>query len=250
MSSPLRDEDIRLIEAYADGELDAAAMLALERRFGSEPELRARYESVLALRRLVKSVSDDDVPIERLRAKATSAIDQSAARRLSWRALAAAALIGAVLSGAGVGGGVLFALRENQATEVARFAVANHARSLLAAQPFDVASSDRHTIKPWFTTKLPESPPVIDLSASGFTLAGGRVDVIGENPVATTVYRHGPHAISLMTLRGAQNVSAGNISGYNVKTWRDGEFTYVAVSDLPEDVLENFRQAFIAGTKN
>ncbi len=220
---------------------------ALERRFVSEPELRSRYESILSLRRLIRSIPDDDVPTERLRTKAISAIDQpDIGPRNSWRALAAAALIGAVISGASV----FYALRQNESNEVASFAVANHIRSLLATQPFDIASSDRHTIKPWFTTKLPESPPVADLSGDGFSLIGGRVDVVVRDPAPTAVYKHGPHQISLTALRGARNITSKNISGYNIKTWRDKDFTYVAVSDLPEDILDNFRQAFIAAIKN
>jgi anti-sigma factor RsiW len=104
--------------------------------------------------------------------------------------------------------------------------VTNHIRGLLAPQPFDIASSDRHEIKPWFTSRLPESPQIVDLSGDGFSLLGGRVDVLGEQPVATVVYRHGGHTISLTTLRGSPAVSGESIAGYNVRTWREGEFTY------------------------
>lgn len=246
MTSPIRDNDDALLQAYADGELDPATSAAFERRVASDPDLRARFESILSLRRLIRTIPEDDVPIDRLRTKAAMAVNPpSAERRGSWRALAAAALIGAVISGSAI----FFINRPNPAEEVANFAVANHIRSLLAVQPFDVASSDRHTIKPWFTTKLPESPPVIDLSGDGFPLAGGRVDVVVHDPVATVVYRHGPHAISLTTLRGIRVVSGGEISGYNVKTWRDKDFTYIAVSDLPTADLEDFQRAFMNGLR-
>ncbi len=75
--------------------------------------------------------------------------------------------------------------RFDQREEVASQVVAGHIRGLLAPQPFDVASSDRHTVKPWFTSRLPEPPQVPDLAAQGFALLGGRVDVIGHAPVAT-----------------------------------------------------------------
>jgi anti-sigma factor RsiW len=252
MMSSLRDEDRLLLQAHADGELDLASAAALERRLASEPELRAQYEAILSLRRLIRSIPDEDVPLERLRAKVTSAIDRpipersSPARKNSWRALAAAALVGAVLSGTGT-----FIGLQQQANrqEIETFVVSNHIRSLLAEKPFDVASSDRHTIKPWFTTKLPESPPVVDLGASGFSLVGGRVDVVAGEPVASIVYRRGPHAISLTALRGVRDIPRNDISGYNVESWRDNNFTYVAVSDLPRETLNNFKRAFIAGAK-
>jgi anti-sigma factor RsiW len=239
------EHDIDFLQAYADGELDPAAMAEFEKKLAADPKLRAKYESILSLRRLIRTVPDDDIPAERLRSKAVSAISQRPTqRRNSWRALAAAALVGAVLSGGGTFIGLQqFASRQ----EVTRFAVSNHIRSLLAEKPYDIASSDRHTVKPWFTTKLPESPPVVDLAASGFALVGGRVDVVAGEPVASMVYRRGPHAISVTALRGARNIKGGDIAGYNVDTWHDDHFTYVAVSDISPETLDAFRRAFITG---
>jgi anti-sigma factor RsiW len=124
--------------------------------------------------------------------------------------------------------------------------VAGHIRGLLAPQPFDVASSDRHTVKPWFTARLPESPQVPDLATQGFSLLGGRVDVIGNSPVATIVYKHAAHTVSLTTLRAGQKVPDQTIAGYNVRSWSDANFTYVAVCDLPSADLAVFESAFSA----
>ena len=68
---------------------------------------------------------------------------------------------------------------------------------LMAPQPTDVGSSDRHTVKPWFNGRIPEAPRVVDLADQGFPLVGGRIDVIGRVPVPTLVYRHRQHLISL-----------------------------------------------------
>lgn len=237
-------EDTDLLQAYVDGELDPSRAAAMRERIACDPSLRAKHDSIISLRHLIREIPDSDVPLERLRAGAVAATSREIGTRANtWRSLAAAALIGAVLSGSAT----FYGLRQDRAEEISNFAVANHIRSLLAAQPFDVASSDRHTIKPWFTTKLPESPPVVDLGASRFMLAGGRVDVVLKDPVATIVYRRGAHAISLTTLRGSQEVKNGNFSGYNVKIWRDKDFTYVAVSDIPAPEIEDFARAFIDG---
>ncbi|MEA2830305.1 MAG: hypothetical protein QOF22_1053, partial [Bradyrhizobium sp.] len=124
-----------------------------------------------------------------------------------------------------------------------------HIRSLLATQPFDVASSDRHTVKPWFTSRLPESPQVVDLAAQGFTLMGGRVDVVGQLPVATIVYKHAAHTVSLTTLQAGQSVTDQTIAGYNIRSWGDEKFTYVAVSDMASADLVTFEHAFAAGSQ-
>ena len=247
MTSSTRNDDIERLNALADDELDLASAAALKRRLEFEPELRSRYEAVLSLRQAIRTIPNDDIPSDRLLAKAISTIDKSqAGRRVSWRSLAAAALLGAALSSTAT----FIGFQYNARREVAAFAVSNHIRGLLAEKPFDVASSDRHTIKPWFTTRLPESPAVVDLRASGFALVGGRIDVIAGDPVPTIVYHRGPHTISLTMLRGVRAIPERSISGYNIKTWGGDGFTYVAVSDLPLETLENFRQAFIAGMKN
>jgi anti-sigma factor RsiW len=165
-------------------------------------------------------------------------------RSWSFQALAAAAVFGAVISSS-----VMLTMeRYDQREDVARQVVAGHIRGQLATQPFDVASSDRHTVKPWFTSRLPESPQVLDLAPQGFVLVGGRVDVVGRDPVATIVYKHAAHTVSLTTLQPGQSVSDQTISGYNVRSWGDAEFTYIAVSDLPSADLATFERAFSSGS--
>jgi anti-sigma factor RsiW len=243
MSPSTLDHDDSLLQAHLDGELDLASAAAFEQRLAADPGLRARYESLLSLRRLLHAVPRDDVPVDRLRSRIDAAVESKAGGHRSWRALAAAALIGAVLGAAGT----IALVRSDSGREASSLVVTNHIRGLLAPQPFDIASSDRHEIKPWFTSRLPESPQIVDLGGDGFSLLGGRVDVLGEQPVATVVYRHGGHTISLTTLRGSRTVSGGSIAGYTVRTWREGEFTYVAVADLPDADLDRFQRAFLAG---
>jgi len=165
-------------------------------------------------------------------------------RSWSFQALAAAAVFGAVISSS-----VMLTMeRYDRQEDVARAVVAGHIRGLLAPQPFDVASSDRHTVKPWFTSHLPLSPQVPDLAAQGFVLEGGRVDVVGHDPVATIVYKHAKHTVSLTTLPRGQSVSDQAIAGYNVRSWSDAEFTYIAVSDIPSEDLASFERAFSEGS--
>jgi anti-sigma factor RsiW len=203
------------------------------------------------LRQAFRAIPQVDMPAG-LQARIQSRLERerpnnvSFLRRRSWssQALAAAAVFGAVISTSVMMTIDQFAQRDNVANQLAGEVVADHIRGLLAPQPYDVASSDRHTVKPWFTARVPASPQVPDLSAQGFTLLGGRVDVIGHDPVATIVYKHAAHTISLTTLRAGQSVPDQTISGYNVKSWSDADFTYVAVSDLPSADLASFERAF------
>jgi anti-sigma factor RsiW len=251
MIASVTDNDQLQLNAYCDGELDLASASAFERRLADDELLRAQYTRLMSLRQAFGSLPQSDVPAG-LGARIQSTLDAerpgrtSVLRQRSWslRALAAAAVFGAVISSS-----VMMTIGHfNQREEVASQVVAGHIRSLLAPQPFDVASSDRHTVKPWFTAHLPESPQVPDLAAQGFTLLGGRVDVIGHDPVATIVYRHAAHTVSVTTLRPGQSVPAETIAGYNVRSWSDGDFTYVAVSDLPPADLATFERVFSAAS--
>jgi anti-sigma factor RsiW len=252
MIASVTDNDELQLNAYCDGELDLASAAAFERRLAQDETLRAEYARLMSLRQAFRSFPQSDVPAG-LQARILSTLDAAERprpvktfRQRSWslQALAAAAVFGAVISSA-----VMMTLDHfDQREEVAGQVVAGHIRSLLAPQPFDVASSDRHTVKPWFTARLPESPQVPDLAAQGFALLGGRVDVIGHDPVATIVYKHAAHTVSLTTLRPGQSVSDQAVAGYNVRSWSDADFTYVAVSDLPAADLATFQHVFSTGS--
>ena len=261
MAASLRDNDELQLTAYCDGELDPAAAGEFERRLAADELLKARYTRLMSLRQAVRALPQVDMPSDlqariqaRLKAEQTNVETERSTterpsnvtvlRRRSWsfQALAASAVFGAVISGS-----VLKTIdRFGQEDTVASEVVAGHIRGLLAPQPFDIASSDRHTVKPWFTSRLPESPQVPDLAAQGFTLLGGRVDVINNRPVATIVYKHAAHTVSRTTLRPGQTVPEQTIAGYNVRSWSDGNFTYVAVGDLPSADLAVFEREFAA----
>jgi anti-sigma factor RsiW len=255
MLASLNDSDELQLSAYCDGELDPVSAIAFERRLADDAALKAQYDRLLSLRRAVRSLPQADLP-PGLRDRIQSAIDaegpkptvnpRASPRQRSWslQALAAAAVFGAVIASS-----VMLTIeRYDQRQQVAGEVVAGHIRSLMAPQPFDIASSDRHTVKPWFTSRLPVSPQVPDLAAQGFALLGGRVDVVGHDPVATIVYKHAAHTLSLTTLRSGQSVSEQAIAGYNVRSWSDADFTYVAVSDLPAADLATFERLFAAAS--
>jgi anti-sigma factor RsiW len=249
MVASLRDNDELQLNAYCDGELDPVSANEFERRLANDETLKARHARLLSLRQAVRSLPQLEIPSS-LQARIQSRLDAerpsnvTVLRRRSWsfQALAAAAVFGAVISSSVMMTVEQYGQRGNIASQV----VAGHIRSLLAPQPFDIASSDRHTVKPWFTARLPASPQVPDLAAQGFALLGGRVDVVGHDPVATIVYKHAAHTVSLATLRPGQSVAEQTIAGYNVRSWSDGDFTYIAVSDLPNADLATFQRAFAA----
>ena len=72
-----------------------------------------------------------------------------------------------------------------------------HTRATLGNYLIQVATSDRHKVKPWLSARLDYSLPVIDATHAGFPLVGARIDELDGRPVATLVYRRGDHVIDV-----------------------------------------------------
>jgi anti-sigma factor RsiW len=163
----------------------------------------------------------------------------------SWRWL----VIGGSLAAAAVAIVLLLNLApglSRPATEalVTQEVIASHVRSLMVNHLTDVASSDQHTVKPWFAGKLDFSPQVKDFADQGFPLVGGRLDYVGNRSVAALVYQHGKHAINVFiwpspgTPDAAETMTTQN--GYNVIHWSKSGMTYWVVSDLNDRELRIF----------
>ncbi|MBK5351668.1 anti-sigma factor [Pseudomonas sp. TH41] len=124
-------------------------------------------------------------------------------------------------------------------------AVSSHVRSLMGEHLNDVVSSDRHTVKPWFTGKLDFSPPVFDYSTQGFPLLGGRLDYLQHQTTAALSYGRAKHIINvfiLPTQEADKPRQSQTIRGFNVVSWQANHMRFVLVSDLEKSELEAFSQ--------
>jgi anti-sigma factor RsiW len=241
MTIPAEDPKL-LVHAYLDGELDSANALEMERRMASDPALAAERDRMLALRQLIRDRLPREAPPPGLRARVERAVGlRRIATQPSWRAMAASILVTAM-----VASGSTFLITGQRAGPdlVAEEVVAGHMRALMAPQPTDVASSDRHTVKPWFNGRIPESPRVVDLAAKGFPLMGGRLDVVDRKPVPTLVYQRNKHLISLTATPAAGQPNAAPIrqatDGYNMVSWAEDGVGYFAISDVGAADLDAF----------
>src|SRR3569833_793203 len=137
------DDDLRL-HAYLDGECNPDAAHAFERRLAGDEALRLRYEQMLALRKVLRVIPQEEMP-ETLRARVSAAVaDESPReRQWSWRALAAAVIVGELVSAAAML--TLDQYRSRQ--ELVQQKKAKHKRRKQTPQPNNKTTTDSHVVR-------------------------------------------------------------------------------------------------------
>lgn len=238
------DEAGELIGAYFDQELEADARREVAAHLGGCAACTALGDDMRRVSRQVAALGRERAPRD-LAAdlRALLAVAESApAPRVAmphgllhqgWLRQAAALLLACGVTAAAT---ALVISRSSDVALIERDVAAAHVRSLLQDSPMQIASSDNHTVKPWFAGRLEFSPAVRDLSAEGFPLAGARLDYIGERRVAALVYRRRLHVVNVFLWPSAGGVETAphesSVRGYNVISWKKGGIAYWAISDL------------------
>jgi anti-sigma factor (TIGR02949 family) len=248
------DEVRPRIDAYVDGELAETERLQLRDHLADCPDCGPEAMALERLRDGIRQAAPIYRAPEALRSQIRFALRQEAATSAraarpapGWLAYAASILL-AVAVGSG---GTLLITGERQEDAVGNELIDSHLRSLLADHLTDVASSDKHTVKPWFAGRTEMSPPGVDLAAQGFPLVGGRLDLIEGKPVPALVYRAGKHVINVFVLPARAGEYAETVTrrGYTLHHWNEGDLGYWAVSDAAPDEFAKFEHAFREATE-
>jgi anti-sigma factor RsiW len=259
-------ETRRLLDADLAGELDLVRHLEIEAHRRACPECTRRAENArarrAALRESLPHFTASPQLAEKIRAslRAETAAETVSPAPAITPAPARAKIIFPVWQFAGLAASVAFALLAGYAWGHARArttllfdeAVTDHVRSLQATHLTDVASTDQHTVKPWFVGKLDFSPPVVDLASAGFPLTGGRLEHLGGHPAAALVFHRRQHPINLFIWRADEAGLASRRTqrdGYNAVTWSQAGLNYLAISEIPEGELAQFAEAFRAAAR-
>jgi anti-sigma factor RsiW len=241
-----------LVAAYADGEVDALRTYSIKKHLLGCAGCAARHHGMLALRARIRAEVPYFVASPALQARVRATVGavrasvppQARPTGDRWRWLTGGVLAGCTASVfAWMLGTTVLAWRANEDFAVA--AVATHVRATLGDHLIEVASSDRHTVKPWLSARLDYSPPVQDLANEGFALIGGRLDYLERRPVATLVYRYRKHTIDVFVrpeTSRAPTPELRTVRGFNVAHASGASMDWLAVSDAEPAVLSAFVQ--------
>jgi anti-sigma factor RsiW len=226
------------LNAYLDGELDSTGSLAVETHVQQCASCQTEMTNLRALTSAIEGGSlrfRAPANLKRgIQAKIRAANTETKRSFFSWRwasALAAVALFVTLTW-------TVTTWRAGSSEEAVLIndVVSSHVRSLMANHITDVASSDSHTVKPWFGGKLDYSPPAKDLTEQGFRLIGGRLDYIDNRPVAAVVYQRSQHFINLFVwpLGNSAIRPEGQLTrqGFNMIHWTQSGMNYWLVSEL------------------
>jgi anti-sigma factor RsiW len=239
----------QVLDAHIDGELDRATTGEITTHLAECTACAAFRDQRIALRQdlhahapYFKAPAALAPALRRALVRSESAAKPRTAG-LSWLHVAAFATVAAL---AGLIGGYWLAqplpdypLRDP--------AVASHVAALAPKrQLIEIASSDRHAVKPWFQGRIDFAPPVKDLTGEGFALLGARLDQVADKPAAAVVYRIREHVVNLFVWRATDRMPSAivtsSVRGFSVATWAADGLRFAAVSDVEERELTRFAQ--------
>ena len=246
------DEAHLFLHAYIDDELDPATAIQVENHLPGCPDCQMELEAARAIGRAAAQPGVCHRAPSELRDRLKMAIRAEVANReatesmrmparrwlqpMAYSGWAAALLLA-------VGMIVMysqFGASRGQVDEL----VSAHVRSLEAQHLLDVASTDQHTVKPWFTGKIDFAPPIVDLAERGFPLVGGRLDYLGQQKVAALIYRRNKHIINLFIWPGEGSTVKNTKQGFSLIRFEFKGMVCWAVSDLNPLELQQFVDLF------
>jgi mycothiol system anti-sigma-R factor len=239
-------ESQELIHAYVDGELELAKHLGMERHLQGCSVCAQAHTNQQTLRSALKTSSLYFQAPANLRQRVQTSVRRASKtapaihlRQWQWLSVAAALVCIALTSWS-----LIWLLPSESKDELlVKELLASRVRSqLLASHRVDVASSDQHTVKPWFEGKVDFAPVVKDLAAQGFPFIGGRLDYVADRPAAVLVYQRHKHFIDLFMWPASEHALNRTMTrqGYNLFRWTQSGLTFWAISDLNDKEMQEF----------
>ena len=223
------------LDRYLDDEIPDPSAAEMEAHLRGCPSCAADALSRLQLKRTTHAVGHRFAPRPEFRLKIDQSIGAATRPRMKWHwawTFAAVAALGLIVVS------TAFWLQHWRGDQALSELVDLHVSTLASANPVDVLSSDRHTVKPWFQGKLPFSFNLPELNGGPFQLIGGRVTYFQQSPVAHLLFQIREHRLSVFILRDRPDLSRLDLGSsirrklaFNFETWAEGDIRYFVVGD-------------------
>lgn len=224
------------LDGYVDGEGSREDLAAMEGHLRTCADCAREALGRMQLKRATQLAAQRYAPSPdfRLRVEQSLRENRNSLWRLAWRPglLAAAALLILAVASA------LVYSRQVRSERAMAELVDLHIATLASANPVDVVSSDRHTVKPWFQGKLPFSFNLPEFANTQFKLLGGKVAYLDNRVAAQLLIQSGKHEISVFIAQeqsgGAGSALPGGSTrenGFNIEMWSANGLRFVAISD-------------------
>jgi len=250
----MADEFTAKLDTYLDGELPSSEMKAIDAHVRGCPPCAADVLIRVQMKRAVQAAGKRYSPSPEFRQR----IQQQLLKQprpwvgRAWMAVSAvlAVLLVATLLNSYIG-------RERLEQEQAFSEVADlHVAALASPNTVDVASSDRHTVKPWFQGKIPFTFNLPELQNTEFTLVGGRIAYLGQAPGAELIFQVRKHYVSVFIFQEHAAPALRSGSGvrkhvsFNYETWTEGGLRYIAISDTTGEDLSKLAELLKTAAKS
>ena len=233
------DQDRNRLAAYLDGEVAESEARSLQQHIRACPDCAAEIAVLVGLRRAMKPAASRFTPSTEFRRKVQGQISPRTRLGIQWLWPAAAVLAVMIV--------VLVWTRQSaQRSQTFREVADLHVSDLASANPYDVVSSDRHTVKPWFQGKIPFAFNLPEFAGTDFTLLGGRLVYLHQQPAAQVIVGMRQHKISVLVLQESSALPMSNgvavHDSFNVETWQQHGLRFFVIGDADKSAIQQLAQ--------
>ena len=228
------------IDPYIDSELNAADAASFSSHLNSCPACAAEALGRMKLKRSVQSAGHAHFPSAEFRSRIRSQVRgrSSASNRTAWLAFGLATVMLIFFAV----GAARYSVRRSQTRQVVAEITDIHTSNLATANPVDVVSSDRHTVKPWFQGRIPFAFNLPELTGTDYTLLGGRLVFLEQEPAALLAYKRGAHVISVFIAQERFPLNRLDSpflsSSFHIESWRQGQLRYCVITDADSHAVQ------------
>src|SRR5277367_3092486 len=227
------DQDPTMLAAYFDGELPQDQLATIQEHIASCPRCAAEIAKLASLRRNLRTARGRFAPSAEFKRKMQQQFAKPTPRPRMLRFFPAVLALAAMLLLAF--GWTQYSRRADTFAEVADL----HVNTLASANPFDVVSSDRHTVKPWFQGRIPFSFSVPEFAGTSFTLLGGRMVYLHQQPGAQLIVGARQHKISVLIFQESSELARAfsvvdevhSRNSFSIETWHSGGLRFLVIGD-------------------